>query len=44
MNIKQAKIEIKQAIQAYLSKDLLGEYRIPIVRQRPILLIGAPGI
>lgn len=44
MNIKQAKIEIKQAIQAYLSKDVLGEYRIPIVRQRPILLIGAPGI
>lgn len=44
MNIKQAKAEIKQAIQAYLSKDLFGEYRIPAVRQRPILLIGAPGI
>ena len=44
MNIKQAKIEIKQAIQAYLSKDAFGEYRIPIVKQRPILLIGAPGI
>lgn len=44
MNIKQAKIEIKQAIQAYLSKDSFGEYRIPVVKQRPILLIGAPGI
>ena len=44
MNIKQAKIEIKQAIQAYLSKDIFGEYRIPVVKQRPILLIGAPGI
>lgn len=44
MNIKQAKIEIKQAIKAYLSKDQFGEYRIPPVKQRPILLIGAPGI
>ena len=44
MNIKQAKIEIKQAIKAYLSKDIFGEYRIPVVKQRPILLIGAPGI
>lgn len=44
MNIKQAKIQIKQAIQAYLSKDMYGEYRIPVVRQRPVLVIGAPGI
>lgn len=44
MNIKKAKEEIKYAIQAYLAKDEFGEYRIPAVRQRPVLLMGAPGI
>lgn len=44
MNIKKAKEEIKNAIQAYLAKDAFGEYRIPVVRQRPVLLMGAPGI
>ena len=31
-------------MQAYLSKDAFGEYKIPAVRQRPVLLIGPPGI
>lgn len=44
MNIKRAKQEIKDSIEAYLLKDAYGEYEIPTVRQRPILLIGAPGI
>lgn len=44
MNIKQAKQEIKNTVQAYLKKDEQGEYVIPSVRQRPLLLIGAPGI
>ena len=44
MNIKRAKEEIKDAIQAYLYKNEYGEYEIPPVRQRPILLLGAPGI
>lgn len=44
MNIKLAKEEIKHTVKAYLSKDEAGEYRIPTVRQRPILLIGPPGI
>ena len=44
MNIKQAKEEIKHTVQAYLSKDSFGEYKIPAVRQRPVLLIGPPGI
>ncbi|WP_304509044.1 ATP-binding protein [Anaerotignum sp.] len=44
MNIKQAKEEIQRAIKAYLLKNELGEYQIPRVRQRPILLMGAPGI
>ena len=44
MNIKQAKEEIKHTVQAYLSKDAFGEYKIPAVRQRPVLLIGPPGV
>lgn len=43
MNIKQAKQEIKYTIQSYLAKKD-GEYQIPRIRQRPILLMGAPGI
>ena len=31
-------------VLTYLAKDADGEYRIPIVRQRPILMIGPPGI
>ena len=44
MNIKQAKQQIKNAMTAYFSKDEFGSYRIPIERQRPIFLMGAPGI
>ena len=44
MNIKRAKKEIENTIKAYLQKDAYGDYVIPAVRQRPILLIGAPGI
>ena len=44
MNIKRAKEEIKNTIQAYLLKDQYGEYEIPVTAQRPVLLMGAPGI
>lgn len=44
MNIKQAKEHIKNSVKIYLKKDEYGEYRIPVVRQRPIFLLGAPGI
>ena len=44
MNIKRAKQEIRDSIEAYLAKDEFGEYRIPAIRQRPILLMGPPGI
>lgn len=44
MNINQAKNYIKDSIQIYLKKDEFGDYRIPVVRQRPIFLLGAPGI
>ena len=44
MNIKQAKQEIQNTLRAYLSKDELGNYLIPSLRQRPVLLMGPPGI
>ena len=44
MNIKQAKTQINNAIKSYFSKDDFGNYKIPIERQRPIFLMGPPGI
>ena len=44
MDIKRAKHEIKDSVEAYLKKDACGEYMIPVIRQRPILLMGPPGI
>lgn len=44
MNIKQVKQEIVDTVQAYLLKNEYGEYVIPRVHQRPVLLLGAPGI
>ena len=44
MNIKEAKEQIKNAMTAYFTKDELGNYVIPIERQRPVFLMGPPGI
>ena len=44
MNIKRAKEEIKDTIEAYLYRDETGAYAIPAIRQRPVLLIGPPGV
>ena len=44
MNILRAKQEIIRTVQAYLAKDEDGQYLIPSVHQRPILLMGPPGI
>ncbi|MDD3186438.1 MAG: AAA family ATPase [Anaerostipes sp.] len=44
MNIKRAKQEIQDSIEAYLQKDEDGAYYIDTIRQRPILLMGPPGI
>ncbi len=44
MDIKKAKNEIKNTVKAYLMKDHAGRYKIPAIRQRPVLLIGPPGI
>ena len=44
MNIKEAKLQIKNTITAYLAKNEYGEYEIPLERQRPMFLMGPPGI
>lgn len=44
MNIKEAKLEVEKAVKIYLEKDENGEYRVPLVRQRPLFLVGAPGL
>ena len=44
MDIQRAKEEIKCAVQAYLATDDVGRPLIPPVRQRPILLMGPPGV
>ena len=44
MNIIEAKQEIIHTIRAYLMKDETGAYQIPVEKQRPMLLMGPPGI
>ncbi|MCR5356120.1 MAG: AAA family ATPase, partial [Lachnospiraceae bacterium] len=44
MNIGQAKEYIKQTARLYLTKGEFDEYVIPVERQRPIFLLGAPGV
>lgn len=44
MNIKEAKEEIKNAMTVYFSKDEFGVYEIPVEKQRPVFLMGPPGI
>ena len=44
MNIKEAKEQIKNAMTAYFTKDGFGGYAIPIEKQRPVFLMGPPGI
>lgn len=44
MNIREAKEEIKHSVEIYLEKDENGEYVVPYMKQRPILLMGSPGI
>ncbi|NCB32471.1 MAG: AAA family ATPase, partial [Erysipelotrichia bacterium] len=44
MNIQEAKQQIKESVSIYLMKDEFGTYRIPLQEQRPIFMVGAPGI
>ncbi|MDO4519667.1 MAG: AAA family ATPase [Eubacteriales bacterium] len=44
MNIREVKEEITNALNAYHIKDEYGNYLYPVRQQRPILLMGPPGI
>ena len=44
MNILEASKQIEGAVRAYLSQDEHGMWRIPPQMQRPIILMGPPGI
>lgn len=44
MNIHDAKIQVKNAVKAYMAKDKFGNYMIPQHKQRPVFLVGPPGI
>ncbi|MBR2540067.1 MAG: AAA family ATPase [Mogibacterium sp.] len=44
MNIKEAKEQIRNAIIAYFTTDEYGDYEIATEDQRPVFLMGPPGI
>ncbi len=44
MDIKKATEQIEGSARAYLSKDVNGLYRIPFEMQRPLILMGPPGV
>ncbi len=44
MNIKEAKDEIKRTLKAYTGLGKATAHPIPVSKQRPILMIGPPGI
>ncbi len=44
MNIAEAKQQVKDTVEAYLARDEAGFHRIAPARQRPVFLVGAPGI
>ena len=44
MNIKEAKEQIEYAIKSYLLTDEYGDYQISLEKQRPLFLMGPPGI
>ena len=43
-NIQEAEQEVVRTVRAYTKKNEMGEYLIPVEKQRPLLLIGPPGI
>ena len=44
MNIAEAKQQVKDTIEAYLAVDDRGRPLLDTARQRPVFLVGAPGI
>ena len=44
MTIKEAKTQIHNTMLAYFTKDAFGHYIVPPEKQRPVFLMGPPGI
>ncbi len=44
MNIREAKEQVKFTVESYLTRNEVGDYVIPVERQRPVFLMGPPGI
>ena len=44
MTIQEAKEQIIRTVRAYLAKNEDGQWEIPVLAQRPILLMGPPGV
>ena len=44
MNIAEAKNQIEETVEGYLTRDETGAYLIAPEAQRPLFLLGAPGI
>ena len=44
MNIQKVKDEIKNTVKMYLARGPFGAYEVEEARQRPLFIIGAPGI
>ena len=44
MDIKQAKEEIRRTFLAYTARDADGALCMPLTQQRPLLLMGPPGV
>lgn len=44
MDILHAKEQVEATLTAYLTRDEYGEYLLPVESQRPVLLMGPPGI
>ena len=44
MDIARATEQVKNALTAYLATDEFGDYLLPVESQRPVFLMGPPGI
>ena len=44
MNIREAAKQLRDAARAYASRTPEGAYRVPLSAQRPLYLIGPPGV
>lgn len=44
MNIRDAAVQLEKAVRAYGARTEAGGYRVPLEAQRPVFLMGPPGV